>query len=219
MWSSGIAALEGVVTAPLVTVVTPVFNAEAYIADCIESVLEQDYENWEYVVVDNRSTDGSLEIASEYATKDERVRVVAHDVPLAMLANWNRALRELSQASEYCKVLHADDWLYPECLARMVDVGERNSTAGIVGAYRLEESRVNLDGLPYWVELAPRPRRRSVLAPRRPLPLRVADGAADPLRPDPRARRVLQRGQPPRRHRGVLRASCARRTSGSSIRC
>ena len=151
----GLAALEGLVSSPLVTVVTPVYNAEAYIAECIESVLEQNYENWEYLVADNRSTDRSLEIAREYAKKDERVRVVAHDIPLGMLANWNRALRELPQASEYCKIVHADDWLYPECLARMVDVGERNPTAGIVGAYRLEESRVNLDGLPYWVELAP----------------------------------------------------------------
>ena len=151
----GIAALEGVVSAPLVTVITPVFNTEAYLADCIESVLEQDYENWEYVVVDNRSTDRTLEVAREYAAKDERVRVVEHDAHLGMLANWNRALRELSPASAYCKVLHADDWLYPECLARMVDVGERNPSAGIVGAYRLEENRVNLDGLPYWVELAP----------------------------------------------------------------
>lgn len=150
-----LAALEGLVSSPLVTVVTPVYNAEAYIAECIESVLEQNYENWEYLVADNRSTDRSLEIAREYAKKDERVRVVAHDIPLGMLANWNRALRELPQASEYCKIVHADDWLYPECLARMVDVGERNPTAGIVGAYRLEESRVNLDGLPYWVELAP----------------------------------------------------------------
>jgi glycosyltransferase involved in cell wall biosynthesis len=140
---------------PLVTIVTPTYNAEAYLSDCIESVLKQTYERWEYVIVDNRSTDRSLEIAQEYAERDERVRVRAHDVHLDMLANWNRALGELSPASEYCKVIHADDWLYPECLARMVEVGERNPSVGVIGAYRLEENRVNLDGLPYWVEVAP----------------------------------------------------------------
>ncbi len=151
------AALEGVVTAqqPLVTVITPVYNADAYLADCIESVLAQTYENWEYVIVDNRSTDRSRELAEEYAQRDERVRVRAHVEHLDMLPNWNRALAELSPTSAYCKVVHGDDWLYPECLARMVDVGERNPSVGVVGAYRLEENRVNLDGLSYSVEVAP----------------------------------------------------------------
>lgn len=151
-------ALEDLVTRtdpPLVTVITPVYNTEAYLPECIESVLAQTHENWEYVIVDNRSTDRSREIAEEYAKRDERVRVRAHDAHLDMLPNWNRALREVSGESEYCKVLHADDWLYPECLERMVDVGERHPSAGVIGAYRLEEDRVNLDGLPYWVELAP----------------------------------------------------------------
>lgn len=141
--------------APLVTVITPVYDTEAYLPECIESVLAQTHENWEYVIVDNCSTDRSREIAAEYAKRDERVRVRAHDVHLDMLPNWNRALREVSAESQYCKVVHADDWLYPECLERMVDVGERHPSAGLIGAYRLEEDRVNLDGLPYWVELAP----------------------------------------------------------------
>jgi glycosyltransferase involved in cell wall biosynthesis len=140
---------------PLVTVLTPVYNTEAYLPECIESVLAQTYENWEYVIVDNRSTDRSRELAEEYARRDTRVRVRAHEDHLEMLPNWNRALAELSPASEYCKVVHADDWLYPECLARMVDVAERNPSVGVVGAYRLEENRVNLDGLPAWVEVAP----------------------------------------------------------------
>lgn len=141
--------------APLVTVITPLYNTEAYLSECIESVLAQTYENWQYVIVDNRSTDRSREIAEEYARRDERVRVRAHDEHLDMLPNWNRALGEISPASGYCKIVHADDWLYPECLERMVDVGERHPSAGMIGAYRLEENRVNLDGLPHWVELAP----------------------------------------------------------------
>ena len=55
---------------PLVSVITPVYNGEEYLADCVESVLAQSYEKWEYVIVNNCSTDRTLEIAQEYEKKD-----------------------------------------------------------------------------------------------------------------------------------------------------
>lgn len=58
-------------------------------------------------------------------------------------------MRQISSESKYCKVVHADDWLFPECLARMVEVAEAHPSIGIVGSYRLNENRVDLDGLPY----------------------------------------------------------------------
>jgi glycosyltransferase involved in cell wall biosynthesis len=61
---------------PLVSVVTPVYNGVDYIAECIESVLNQTYGNWEYLIVDNCSTDGTLEIAQGYENRDPRLRVV-----------------------------------------------------------------------------------------------------------------------------------------------
>jgi glycosyltransferase involved in cell wall biosynthesis len=112
-------------------------------------VLAQTYANWEYVIVDNCSTDGSLEIAREYARQDARIRIHTNDQFLSQKQNWNHALRQISAESEYCKVVHADDWLFPECIAGMVAVAEANPSVGIVGAYRLDEDRVNLDGLPY----------------------------------------------------------------------
>lgn len=134
---------------PLVSVVTPVYNTAEYLAECMESVFNQTYENWEHVVVDNRSTDGSLELARAYEARDRRVRVVAADVFVGGGENANRALREMSTDARYCKVLHADDWLFPECLERMVELAESHPNVGIVSAYRLEESTVTLDGIPY----------------------------------------------------------------------
>jgi len=134
---------------PLVSVVTPVYNAEPCLAECIKSVLAQTYENWEYVIVNNCSTDRSLEIALHYAQQDARIRVHNNTEFLNQFQNWNHALRQISPQSKYCKVLHADDWLFPECLTRMVEVAEANPSVGIVGAYRLDENRVNLDGLPH----------------------------------------------------------------------
>jgi glycosyltransferase involved in cell wall biosynthesis len=134
---------------PFVSVVTPVYNTEPYLAECIESVLAQTHANWEYVIVNNRSTDRSLEIAEDYAARDSRIRVITNPEFLNLMPNWNHAMRQISPDSKYCKVVHADDWLFPECLSRMVDVAEAHPTVGLVGAYRLEENRVDLDGLPY----------------------------------------------------------------------
>lgn len=140
---------------PLVSVVTPVYNTAEYLAECMESVLNQTYGNWEHVVVDNQSTDGSLELARAYESRDQRVRVVAADDFVGGGENANRALLEMSGDARYCKVLHADDWLFPECLERMVALAEDNPGVGIVSAYRLEETRVTLDGIPYSVSVVP----------------------------------------------------------------
>lgn len=140
---------------PLVSVVTPVYNTEKYLKECIESVLAQTYRNWEYVIVDNRSTDASGEIAAQFARRESRIRVVENSEFLPQMPNWNRAMRQISPESRYCKVVHADDWLFPECIERMVAAAEEHPTAGLVGAYRLDETRVNLDGLPWPSSLVP----------------------------------------------------------------
>jgi glycosyltransferase involved in cell wall biosynthesis len=133
--------------APLVGVLTPVHDTAKYLAEAIESVLAQTYRRWEYIIVDNASTDGSLEIARSYAERDPRIRVYAHDELVGVLQSLNRTMRHLPAEADYCKVLCADDWLFPECLERMVATAEAHPSVGIVGAYRLDENRVNLDGI------------------------------------------------------------------------
>jgi glycosyltransferase involved in cell wall biosynthesis len=135
--------------APLVSVVTPVYNGAEYLPECIESVLAQTYTNWEYIIVNNCSTDRTRDIASHYAQQDTRIRLHNNDDFLALMPNWNHALHQISGHSRYCKVLHADDWLFPNCLTQMVEVAEAHPTVGIVGAYRLCGDYVDLDGLPY----------------------------------------------------------------------
>ena len=134
---------------PFVSVVTPVYNTEKYLKECIESVLHQTYTNWEYIILNNRSTDSSLEIAESYARKDPRIHIIENEKHLKQMENLNRVFRYMSRDSKYCKVIHADDWLFPECLFKMVEVAESHPSVGIVGSYRLDERNVNLDGLPY----------------------------------------------------------------------
>src|SRR5689334_10610487 len=111
-------------TKPHVSIVTPVYNEEEHLAECIESVLAQTYENWDYVIVDNCSTDKSLEIARTYAAKDRRIRVHTNDQFLEMIPNRSVAVRQMSPDSKYCKVVLGDDWIFPECLEKMVALGE-----------------------------------------------------------------------------------------------
>lgn len=130
------------VVSPLVSVVTPFYNTADYLAECIESVLRQSYQNWEYILVNNRSSDSSLAIAERYAGQDPRVRVFSNDAFLSQVENYNRALSLISAQSKYCKMVEADNWLFPECLERMVGLAERRLSAGLVSAYYLKGSVV-----------------------------------------------------------------------------
>jgi len=133
---------------PLVSVLTPVYNGEAHLVECIESVLEQTYGAWEYILVDNRSTDRTLEIAKSYADLDDRIRVTSNSKFLGIIENHNEAFQQISPESKYCKVVQADDWLYPQCLEKMVGLAEENQNVGLVGAYRMDGDEVGSVGLP-----------------------------------------------------------------------
>lgn len=134
---------------PLVSVVTPVYNGEHYLRECIESVLTQTYTNWDYTIVNNCSTDRTLEIAREYASRDSRIRVHDNETFVRVIPNHNIAFRQISPQSKYCKVVQADDWLFPECIEKMVGLAEEYPTVAIVGSYGLWGKRVAWDGLPY----------------------------------------------------------------------
>jgi glycosyltransferase involved in cell wall biosynthesis len=134
---------------PRVSVLTPVYNGEAYLAECIESVLAQTYTNWEYVLVDNASTDGTADIIKRYVRQDPRIRVHTNSELVPVIQNHNIALRQVTADAKYIKFIYADDLLFPECLARMVEVAEANPTVGVVASYRLQGDWVDLDGLPY----------------------------------------------------------------------
>jgi glycosyltransferase involved in cell wall biosynthesis len=144
-------------SSPRVSIVTPVYNNAAHLPECIESVLAQSYQNWDYTIVNNCSTDGSGDIARRYAAKDRRIKVLDNLQFLRVVANHNHALRQISPESQYCKIVFGDDWIFPRCLEEMVAVAEENPSVGIVGAYGLwevlgsEPSKyiVRFGGLPY----------------------------------------------------------------------
>ena len=85
---------------PLVSVLTAVYNGEAYLAECIESVLAQTYTNWEYIINDNCSNDGTPEIVRQYAGRHSRIRVFRNDKFVPVMENHNIALTRISPQSK-----------------------------------------------------------------------------------------------------------------------
>jgi glycosyltransferase involved in cell wall biosynthesis len=142
-------------SAPLVSVVTPVFNGAKYLRTCIESVLSQSYDNWDYTIVDNCSTDGSLEIAQECAAAHPQVHVRSCQQFVGVVENHNRAFRSISPEAKYCKLVSADDWIYPECISKLVDVAERHPSVGFVGSISVNAYGVRFEGPPLGDEVIP----------------------------------------------------------------
>jgi glycosyltransferase involved in cell wall biosynthesis len=140
---------DKLVSQPLISVVTPFHNTAPYLAQCIESVLAQTYTRFEYILVDNCSTDGSTEIAETYAKRDSRIRLTRRTQLLSQVQNYNAALAEISAESQFCKMVQADDFIFPECLQLMLRVCESSESVGLVSSYWLKGSEIRGSGFPY----------------------------------------------------------------------
>jgi glycosyltransferase involved in cell wall biosynthesis len=135
--------------APFVSVLTPVYNGEQFLVDCIESVLKQTYRNFEYIIVNNCSTDRTLEIAQAYAAKDSRIKVVTNQQFVAVIANHNIAFNLMSPKAKYCKIVSADDYIFEDHLEKTVAFAEAHPSVGIVGSYQISGAIIKWQGYEY----------------------------------------------------------------------
>lgn len=122
-------------TKPLVTVITTVRNCEKYIAESIESILYQTYEEIEYIVVDDGSTDRTQNIINEYLG-DSRLKVISFDTNIGRIASLNTALNEAT--GKYIALHDADDISLPERIQKQVDFLEKNPDYVLVGSNIVE---------------------------------------------------------------------------------
>lgn len=97
----------------LFSLIIPVFNVEKYLGDCLDSVLDQSFQDWEAICVNDGSTDGSSSILAEYAAKDARIKVVSQANAGTAVAR-NTGLKEAS--GDYVFFLDSDDWLEANAL-------------------------------------------------------------------------------------------------------
>src|SRR2546427_6914452 len=109
---------------PRVSMAVPVYNGERYLGEALDSLLAQTYHDFELIICDNASTDGTGEIARSYASMDERVRYVRNERNLGLAGNVKRAFQLSS--GEYFRWHAADDVCAPQFLARCVAVLDRH---------------------------------------------------------------------------------------------
>ncbi|MBR3121774.1 MULTISPECIES: glycosyltransferase family 2 protein [Oceanobacillus] len=103
---------------PLISVITPAYNAERFIGDTIDSVLDQTYANWEMVIVDDRSTDNTTTIVEEYRKRDNRIKLIVLEENSGSAVARNTAMENAK--GRYIAFLDSDDRWLPEKLEKQL---------------------------------------------------------------------------------------------------
>ncbi len=125
---------------PLVSLIIPVYNVEAYLRECLDSVINQSYSNLEIIIVNDGSTDGSLSICEEYAAKDERIRVITQKNGGLSRAR-NTGLD--SAKGLYIGFIDSDDKIHRKFVEAFIDVIEKTGCSIAVCDYCVEECKLN----------------------------------------------------------------------------
>jgi len=130
---------DSMVNSPLVSIITPTYNHEKFIAECIESVLAQTYPHWEQIIIDDGSTDGTGEIAASYG--DERIDYIRqNNQGIWRLGEiYNHALRR--SHGEFIAILEGDDYWPPYKLERQMAAHEGHEAILSWGQARIIDSQ------------------------------------------------------------------------------
>lgn len=108
-----------------------VYNNESYLKKAIESVLSQSFKNFEFLIVNDASTDNSFNIIESFAKNDKRIKVINNIKKIGLTKSLNRALRQAQ--GEYIARMDGDDICFPERLARQFTFMEKNQNIGFCG--------------------------------------------------------------------------------------
>lgn len=115
---------------PKISIITPCYNAEKYIAKAMDSVIASTFTDWEYVIVDDGSTDNSAKIISDYAKKEPRLRLIQQ--PNRGVCNArNNGFKACSPESEYLMFFDADDCIEPQMLEIMIKHLDQHPHVGL----------------------------------------------------------------------------------------
>jgi len=120
---------------PKVSVLVPTYNYARFLPEAIESILAQDFTDYELIVSDDASTDRSAEIIRRYAARNPCIRAEFHPANLGMVANWNWCLQQAR--GEYVKYLFGDDLLCsPQALGRLAALLDANPRVVLAASAR-----------------------------------------------------------------------------------
>jgi len=117
----------------MISVIVPVYNTAEYLPKCLDSILAQTVKDFELVIVDDGSTDGSDAICDQYASRDSRIKVV-HQENVGLVKA--RIVGFMESVGEWILFVDSDDWIAPNMLERMIQVAEENRadvvTSGVI---------------------------------------------------------------------------------------
>jgi glycosyltransferase involved in cell wall biosynthesis len=132
------------VNPPTISVLIPTYNYGCFLAEAIESVLSQDFQDFELLIVDDCSADDTAEVVKPFCSRDARVQFTVNSTNLGMVNNWNHCLERAR--GEYIKFVFGDDKLSdPQALSKMLALLQANPSAVLAASAREildENSRV-----------------------------------------------------------------------------
>lgn len=117
---------------PKVSVIMPAYNTEKYVGEAIESILNQTFSDFEFIILNDGSTDNTAEIVKEYAKKDKRIKFIDNKKNQGFIASLNQCLDVA--CGEYVAKMDSDDISLPERLEKQVKYLDENPNVGLVGA-------------------------------------------------------------------------------------
>ena len=120
---------------PMVSVVIPVFNAERFLAQAVQSVIDQTMGDWELILVDDGSTDQSTELAEHFAACDPRIRLLRNPVNVGVSETRNRGVR--AARGQFIALLDSDDRWHPEKLEKQLALEEKTGADILYCSYAI----------------------------------------------------------------------------------
>ena len=137
---------------PAISIIIPVYNAERYLSQCIDSVIAQTFEDWEAILVNDGSKDGSLAICQEYASKDDRIKVI--DKPNGGVSSARNKGLEMAQG-DWITFMDSDDWLDEDAFQTYYEAAQRTGADIIKTGYRKINANANVNDNHFeWQEVA-----------------------------------------------------------------
>lgn len=118
---------------PLISVIMPCFNRQNYIVQAIESILNQTYVEFEFIIIDDCSKDNTFEIVQKYAEVDKRIKALRNDKNMGIVYTLNRGLKEAK--GKYITRMDDDDISLPQRFEKQVEFMEKNEDIVVCGSY------------------------------------------------------------------------------------
>ncbi len=126
----------------LVSVVMPVYNAGGFLVESIKSILKQTYKNFEFIIIDDGSTDNSWKIISKFSKKDQRIKIYKNKENLGIAKTMNIAIEKTK--GQFIARMDADDIALPKRLEKQVNFLLENPTVGVLGSQMFEINDKNI---------------------------------------------------------------------------